>query len=95
MNIIVLVPGLDAQHAQTGGVLFSAHIDSVASGVGATDDGVGVVAILGLIEYFAKNRASRSVVFNLNNGEEDGLNGVMAYVFFHLIFIEGVSEIGY
>ncbi|PPR06463.1 hypothetical protein CVT24_002605 [Panaeolus cyanescens] len=88
LNIIVLIPGLESELSpkgtgdKGGGVLYSAHIDSVASGVGATDDGVGVVCILGLIEYFAQHRAKRSVVFNLNDGEEDGLNGAMAYVIF-------------
>lgn len=35
-----------------GGVLVNAHYDSVSTGYGATDDGVGVVTVLQLIKYF-------------------------------------------
>ncbi|KAG2142730.1 peptidase family M28-domain-containing protein [Suillus bovinus] len=40
---------------------------------------MGVVTLLSMVKYFAENRPSRMVVFNINNGEEDGLNG--AHVF--------------
>ena len=76
-NILVKVngslPGLD-------GVLFSAHFDSVSTAPGATDDGMGVVTLIALVEYFAKegNRPKRTVVFNINNAEEDGLYGAHA-----------------
>jgi Zn-dependent M28 family amino/carboxypeptidase len=58
-------------------VLFSAHYDSVPTGPGTTDDGIGVVTMLALVEYFSEEgrRPKRSMVFNFNNGEEDGLNG--------------------
>ena len=58
-----------------GGVLFSAHYDSVATAPGSTDDGMGIVTLLQLVQYFAKNRPLRTAVFNINNGEEDGLHG--------------------
>ena len=40
-----------------------------------TDDGIGVVTLMQLVEYFAKERQQRTAVFNINNGEEDGLRG--------------------
>lgn len=60
------------------GVLFSAHFDSVSTAPGATDDGMGVATLLSLVDYFAKNQPKRTVVFNINNGEEDGLYGAHA-----------------
>lgn len=65
-----------------GGVLVNAHYDSVSSGYGATDDGVGVVTILQLLSYFteAKNWPKRTIVLLLNNGEEDFLNGAKAFM---------------
>jgi hypothetical protein len=64
-----------------GGVLVSAHYDSVSTGFGATDDGVGVVTILQLIKHFtsAGQQPKRGIVALLNNGEEDFLNGARAF----------------
>jgi Zn-dependent M28 family amino/carboxypeptidase len=62
------------------GVLFSAHFDSVSTAPGATDDGMSVVALLQLVGFLSKNRSRRTAVFNINNGEEDGLHGAQAYV---------------
>ena len=59
-------------------VLFSAHFDSVSTAPGATDDGMGVVSLLQLVNYFSHNRPKRDVIFNINNAEEDGLYGAMA-----------------
>ncbi|KAJ8113724.1 hypothetical protein OPT61_g4218 [Boeremia exigua] len=65
-----------------GGVLVNAHYDSVSSGYGATDDGVGVVCVLQLLSYFteAENWPKRTLVLLLNNGEEDFLNGAKAFM---------------
>lgn len=64
-----------------GGVLVNAHYDSVPAGFGATDDGVGVVTVLQLIKYFSSSgyQPKRGIVALLNNGEEDFLNGAMAF----------------
>lgn len=64
------------------GVLVNAHYDSVSTGFGATDDGVGVVSVLQLIKYFSTrgNQPRRGVVALLNNGEEDFLNGARAFM---------------
>jgi hypothetical protein len=80
-NIVVKVDGTDPAHFRTGGVLFSAHYDSVSNAPGVTDDGMGVVALLQLVEFLAENRGKRTAVFNFNNGEENGLNGAHTYVF--------------
>ncbi|CAK4028810.1 Vacuolar membrane protease [Lecanosticta acicola] len=91
-NIIVYIRGQDdragewwnetAPYEGASGVLVSAHYDSVASGFGATDDGVGVVTILQLISHFTRkgNRPKRGVIALMNNGEENGLYGARAYV---------------
>lgn len=64
-----------------GGVLVNAHYDSVSTGYGATDDGVGVATVLQLISHYtsAGNKPRRGVVALLNNGEEDGLYGARVY----------------
>jgi hypothetical protein len=76
-NILVKINGTDPE---LDGVLFSAHYDSVSTASGATDDGMGVVTLLQLVQYFARNRGKRTAVFNINNGEEDWLNGAHACV---------------
>jgi hypothetical protein len=64
-----------------GGVLVNAHYDSVSTGFGATDDGVGVVSILQLIRYYTTpgNAPKKGLVALFNNGEEDFLNGARAF----------------
>ena len=65
----------------TGGVLVNAHYDSVSTGFGATDDGVGVITALQLIRYYTTpgNAPRKGLVILLNNGEEDFLNGARAF----------------
>lgn len=75
-NLLVKIDGTELDDA----VLFSAHYDSVSTAPGATDDGMGVTTLLQLIEYFASNRMKRTAVFNINNGEEDWLNGAHAFM---------------
>ncbi|KAF3905670.1 hypothetical protein ABW21_db0208243 [Orbilia brochopaga] len=81
MNIIVKVQGTGHFEGEIGDVLVNAHYDSVSTAPGATDDGVAVVTVLGLIDYFTQpaHTPSRSVFFLLNNGEEDYLNGAVAF----------------
>ncbi|WEW55272.1 hypothetical protein PRK78_000701 [Emydomyces testavorans] len=92
MNIIVYIRGKeedkenwwDLPHGKPngkGGVLVNAHYDSVSTGFGATDDGVGVVSILQLLKYFTfpGHEPKKGLVLLLNNGEEDFLNGARAY----------------
>ncbi len=93
-NIIVYIrgtedPGKDdwwqrnhESHERKGGVLVNAHYDSVSSGFGTTDDGVGVVTILQLISHFTSEGQTpkRGIVALLNNGEEDYLHGAYAFL---------------
>ncbi|KAG8679300.1 hypothetical protein FRC09_019062, partial [Ceratobasidium sp. 395] len=76
-NLLVKIDGHDTSLAA---VLFSAHFDSVSTGLGATDDGMGVVTLVQLVEYYATHKPKRTVVFNINNGEEDWLNGAHAFL---------------
>ncbi|KAI0007371.1 peptidase family M28 family [Xylariaceae sp. FL0662B] len=94
-NIIVYIRGKDDpqgpwwEHGRIssdktigkGGVLMNAHYDSVASGYGATDDGMGCVTLLSLIDYFSRpgNQPRRGIVALLNNNEEDGLWGAQVF----------------
>lgn len=88
LNVIVYLRGSDdepgkfwekSESPKRSGVLVNAHYDSVPSGYGATDDGVGVISILQLISYFSTRQPKRGIVFLLNNGEEDYLNGAYAF----------------
>ncbi|THC90806.1 hypothetical protein EYZ11_009725 [Aspergillus tanneri] len=91
-NIIVYIRGLedgpdrwwedpDGMPTGKGGVLVNAHYDSVSTGYGATDDGVGVVTCLQLIKYFTTPGYAprKGLVVLFNNGEEDFLNGARVY----------------
>lgn len=89
-NVIVYIRGEDDEQGawwnssksnEFGGVLVNAHYDSVSTGYGATDDGVGVVTILQLISYFTSTGQTpqRGLLALLNNGEEDGLYGAHAF----------------
>lgn len=91
-NIIVYVRGdsddknewwkeEDGSPSTRDGILVNAHYDSVSTGFGSTDDGVGVVTILQLIKYFTTkgNTPKHGLVLLLNNGEEDFLNGARAF----------------
>lgn len=65
---------------EKGLTLVNAHYDSVATGYGATDNGMGVVTCLQLIQYFTHphHQPDRGIVVMLNNGEEDYLYGARA-----------------
>jgi hypothetical protein len=95
-NIVVYIRGTEDEHGQwwkpspytprgphgNGGVMVNAHFDSVSTGYGATDDGVGVITALQLIRYFSTsgNTPKKGVVALFNNGEEDGLYGAKAFL---------------
>ncbi|KAK5995992.1 Vacuolar membrane protease [Cladobotryum mycophilum] len=72
--------GPDA-YQKTGGVLVNCHFDSVATGYGATDDGMSCVSMLQMLNYFTiEGRQPRhGIVFLFNNAEEDGLLGARAF----------------
>ncbi|KAI9445618.1 hypothetical protein BJY52DRAFT_1315924 [Lactarius psammicola] len=78
-NVLVKIDGTD-NVTEGDGVLFSAHFDSVSTAPGATDDGMSVVALLQLVDFLCENRPRRTAVFNINNGEEDGLHGAHTFL---------------
>ena len=90
-NIIIYIRGSDDDDEDwwtvprrpygKGGVLVNAHYDSVSTGFGATDDGIGVVTILQLIKHFtaAGRQPKRGIVALLNNVEEYFLNCALAF----------------
>jgi hypothetical protein len=95
-NIIVYIRGTEDEEGEwwkstppstkvihgKGGVMVNAHFDSVSTGYGATDNGVGVITALQLVKYFTTegNTPKRGVVALFNNGEEDGLYGAKAFL---------------
>ncbi|KAJ3806886.1 hypothetical protein F5876DRAFT_49184 [Lentinula aff. lateritia] len=98
-NILVKIRGTaeaessNLSHPPLPAVLFSAHYDCVSTASGAVDDGIGVVTLLQLIQYFAAHPPRRDVLFNINNGEEDGLNG--AHILLEHPWIKNTSHIEY
>ncbi|KAI3335099.1 hypothetical protein F4824DRAFT_465828 [Ustulina deusta] len=64
-----------------GGVLLNAHYDSVSTGYGATDDGMGCITVIALVDYFSRseNQPQRGIVALLNNNEEDFLWGAQVF----------------
>jgi len=95
-NVIVYIRGTEDEEGEwwklqshrsgvthgKGGVMVNAHFDSVSTGYGATDDGMGVITALQLIKYFTTsgNTPKKGVVVLFNNGEEDGLYGAKAFL---------------
>ena len=80
-NILVKVEGTDPAFREYGGYLLSAHYDSVSTAPGTTDDSMGIVTLIQMVQHFAKQRPKRTIIFNFNNNEEAGLNGAHTYVF--------------
>src|ERR1017187_4547135 len=74
-------------------ILIGAHLDSWDLGTGATDDGFGVVAVLGAAEAILQSglHPNRTLRFVLFTREEQGLLGSRAYVREHK---SELSEIG-
>lgn len=75
-NILVKLEG---QNPSLPGLLLSAHYDSVPTAHGATDDGKGIVSLLGLLNYYSQERPDRTLIFNFNDNEEFGLLGSEAF----------------
>ncbi|KAM5495511.1 hypothetical protein McaMca56_005414 [Microsporum canis] len=71
----------DGEPSGKGGVLVNAHYDSVSTGYGATDNGVGVISTLQLLKYFTTpgHYPRKGLVLLFNDGEEDFLNGAYAF----------------
>lgn len=78
-NILVKIEGTDPT---LPGILVSAHYDSVPTSFGATDDGMGIASMLGILRFWVDSgfRPLRTLIFNFNNNEEFGLLGAEAFV---------------
>ncbi|HET9794928.1 MAG TPA: M20/M25/M40 family metallo-hydrolase [Thermoanaerobaculia bacterium] len=74
-NVVARRPGEAGRKA----VLLSAHFDSVGAGPGASDDGMGVAAILEVARALRAAPLRRPVVFLIDDGEEQGLLGAQAF----------------
>lgn len=61
-------------------VLAVAHYDSVGAGMGASDDGAGVVTLLETARVIRNERFRNPVAFLVTDGEEAGLLGAEAFV---------------
>lgn len=78
-NLLVKIQGKDSK---LPGILVSAHFDSVPTGYGTTDDGMGIASMLAVLKYYAdlKIQPKRTIIFNFNNNEEFGLLGAEAFI---------------
>ena len=67
--------------SELGAVMLVCHYDSVPYGPGASDDGVGVAAVLEIAKMAQSfSEPGRDVVFMFTDGEEYGLLGAKAFV---------------
>jgi hypothetical protein len=80
-NIIAKLPGTD----NTKAISIVAHYDSVTNGPGASDDGVGVAAMLETLRSLKLGSPLKNdVIFLFSDGEEPGLLGAKAFADEHL-----------
>jgi len=73
-NILARLPG---QSAET--VVLAAHYDSVKAGPGASDDAMGVAALLDVAADVRRERFRNTILFLITGGEEAGLLGAEAF----------------
>ncbi|KAH8916333.1 Zn-dependent exopeptidase, partial [Atractiella rhizophila] len=77
-NLLVRFNGSDGKAEST---LFSAHYDSGAISRGASDDGMGVAAVLSLVSLFSSSRPKQTAILLFDNGEEAGLLGAILFLY--------------
>ena len=75
-NILARLPG----DARADTLMVSAHFDSVPAGPGASDDGIGVAALLEVARAIRGQHFRNTILFLITDGEEDGLLGAEAFV---------------
>ncbi|KAG0364815.1 hypothetical protein BGX24_004440 [Mortierella sp. AD032] len=71
---------IDVDQESQNALLVSAHFDSVSTSYGATDDGGGVAVALAMIRHFIHHPVEHTLIFNINNAEEDGSLGAAAFM---------------
>ena len=75
-NLLVRIPG-NSRDA----ILVSSHYDSPVSSVGAVDAGVAVASMMEMIRNIAAApKLPRTVIFNINGAEEQGLFGAHGFL---------------
>ena len=75
-NVLGRLPGKSRD-----AVLLDAHFDTLVDSVGAADDAAGVACILELLRVLAREAPlGRTIVVNLNGGEEMGGLGAVAFL---------------
>ncbi|MQA26315.1 MAG: M20/M25/M40 family metallo-hydrolase [Micromonosporaceae bacterium] len=85
-NVVATLPGKDS----TGRIFLMAHYDSVATGPGASDDGVGVAAVLEAVRALRAGPSLRNdVVVVFTDAEEACLCGAEAFVSQHPLARDG------
>ncbi|KAJ3288326.1 hypothetical protein HK104_008241, partial [Borealophlyctis nickersoniae] len=72
---------LQGKNPNAGALLLSAHFDSVDASFGASDDGIGCAVFMEILRTLvsSKEPPEASVIFNFNNGEENGLLGAITF----------------
>lgn len=84
LNVMARVRGTDS----TGTLLLMAHHDTVPQSPGASDDGLGVVAVLEAMRHLAERTPRNDVLALFTDGEEVGLLGSRLFVEEHPAFGE-------
>jgi carboxypeptidase Q len=89
-NIVGDLPGTDPNGEY---VLLGAHLDSVGTGVGATDNAAGVSVMMEALRILKTvgARPKRTIRIGLWGGEEEGLLGSKAYVAAHLADVKTMT----
>jgi len=90
-NTIAEIPGSDLKDEI---VMLGAHLDSIQSGTGATDNAAGVAAMMEAVRIFKvlKLQPRRTIRIGLWSGEEQGLLGSRAYVACHFGYYTNRTE---
>lgn len=80
VSLVNLVASFDlAPNPRRKKLLLVAHYDSVPFGPGASDNGVGVAAMLEVAKMASETNLQRDIVFLFSDGEELGLLGAKAF----------------
>lgn len=77
---IVFHAGPDPFVGEANAIMVASHYDSVPTGPGANDDGIGVAASLEIAHHLVGENLPRPVVFLISDGEEFGLLGAASFV---------------
>ena len=78
-NVLARLNGSETR--SSGSVLVASHYDSVPAGPGASDDGIGVAAVIEIARALKSLPQPRhSIIFLIDEGEESGLIGARVFV---------------